>query len=137
MAKNAVIYYASIQFYSTTMVTRRNDYTLSAFRFGLEELLVLVDICQFIVRIETQCLSSGWSTLIKVRLLGQRCHTSTMSTCTVLVIPRSIVDGDAVIPQSTGSGSPSETELDVDVLMPCQQSCTKTILRSNMILTRS
>jgi hypothetical protein len=38
---------------------------------GPEELLVLIDIRQFVVGIKTQCLSSGWSTLIKVWLLSQ------------------------------------------------------------------
>lgn len=71
---------------------------------------------RLILSIKTERLSSRWCVCLEVGLLGQCSHSSSVSRMTTFVIPRSIVDCNAVVPQGAGPRGPLEAELDVDVL---------------------
>lgn len=71
---------------------------------------------RLILSIKTERLSSRWCVRLEVGLLGQCSHSGSVSGMTTFVIPRSIVDCNAVVPQRAGPRGPLEAELDVDVL---------------------
>lgn len=71
---------------------------------------------RLILSIKTERLSSRWCVRLEVGLLGQCSYSGSVPRMTTFVIPRSIVDCNAVVPQGAGPRGPLEAELDVDVL---------------------